>query len=135
MLSRLSGFRHLSRGRRMFSTSLMEEMFPLSMSGRDVDRRVSQELEMLGLSKENTLYAESSCVDEINRDNEDEDLSLIFAKRYGSVRASLELKHSNTHTTENNRYINWVDWADFRMLDQQDLTCSRRMFLMMDMCF
>ena len=80
MLSRLSGFRHLSRGRRTFSTSLMEEMFPLSMSGRDVDRRVSQELEMLRLSKENTLYAESSCVDEINRDNEDEDLSLIFAK-------------------------------------------------------
>ena len=64
----------------------MEEMFPLSMSGRDVDRRVSQELEMLRLSKENTLYAESSCVDEINRDNEDEDLSLIFAKRYGAVR-------------------------------------------------
>ena len=50
-----------------------------------MDEKVSHELDVLGLSNKNTLYAESTCVDEVNRDNEDEDLSLIFSKRFGSV--------------------------------------------------
>ena len=87
MMNRLCHFRHFLSRRTFSSSSLMDEMFPLIMSGKEVDEKVSHELEKLGmLSHKNTLYAESTCVDEVNRDNENEDLSLIFSKRFGSVR-------------------------------------------------
>ena len=68
---------------RRFGIHTREMFFPMTMSGRSVETKVSAKLDSLGLRKENTLYAESSCPDEINR--VDESLSLMFQKRFGSV--------------------------------------------------
>ena len=40
---------------------------------------------MLGFSKENTIFGNSSCPDEINYNDPDEAISLLMAKRWGEV--------------------------------------------------
>jgi len=72
-------------GRCFGTSSLMDKHYQLPMKGSEVDRRVGKELDSLGFSRENTLYVESSCPDEISKDNKEEDLSLILAERFGSV--------------------------------------------------
>ena len=108
----------------------MDEMFPLIMSGLEVDEKVSHELEKLGmLSHKNTLYAESTCVDEVNRDNENEDLSLIFSKRFGSVRftpmfeITLNIQKLN-HTGVSSGWIRRTSLCGTDRIQHDGVTCS-----------
>jgi hypothetical protein len=39
----------------------------------------------MGFTAENTLFADSSCPDEINHDDPDEDITSLFAKRWGEM--------------------------------------------------
>lgn len=39
----------------------------------------------MGFTDDNTLYADSSCPDEINHDDPDEDLTSLFTRRWGEV--------------------------------------------------
>ena len=39
----------------------------------------------MGFTSENTLFADSSCPDEINHDNPDEDVTALFASRWGEM--------------------------------------------------
>jgi len=50
-----------------------------------VDKLVSEYLTRLGFTAENTLFAESSCPDEVNHDNELEDITQMFQKTWGEV--------------------------------------------------
>ena len=52
--------------------------FPGALHGNDIDRLVHEKLSGLGLNAQNTLYADSSCPDEINRDNPEEDVALLL---------------------------------------------------------
>ena len=39
----------------------------------------------MGFNSENTLFADSSCPDEINHDDQEEDITLLFQNRWGEV--------------------------------------------------
>ena len=39
----------------------------------------------MGFTDDNTLFADSSCPDEINHDDPDEDITSLFQKRWGEV--------------------------------------------------
>ena len=42
-------------------------------------------LDKLGFTADNTLYADSSCPDEINHDDPGEDITSLFSNRWGEV--------------------------------------------------
>lgn len=53
------------------------------MQGHEVDSYSYFRLSKMGFNAENTLFGESSCPDEINHDNPNEDVSLLMAARWG----------------------------------------------------
>ena len=55
------------------------------MKGQDVDEAVYRKLTKLGFTAENTLFTESSCPDEVNHDDRLEDITSMFAERWGEV--------------------------------------------------
>ena len=60
-----------------YNRSIMK-YFPGSLPGHDVDICVYKKLESLGFNAQNTLFADSQCADEINRDNPKEDVALLL---------------------------------------------------------
>ena len=62
-----------------------EENFPGALTGPAAARRYIDPLLKRGFSTENTLYADSSCPDEINHDDETEDLPGLFHRFWGSI--------------------------------------------------
>ena len=46
--------------------------------GKDIDEIVHKKLESLGFTGKNTLFCDCCCPDEINHDDPEEDLSLLF---------------------------------------------------------
>jgi len=53
------------------------------MKGREVEESSYKILKELGFSQQNTLYADSSCPDEINHNGAD--ITTNFQKRWGKV--------------------------------------------------
>ena len=48
------------------------------MKGHDIEERVYLQLNKLGFTGENTLFAESTCPDEVNHDDPTEDITAKF---------------------------------------------------------
>ena len=55
------------------------------MKGTVAEEAIYTELKKLNFTAENTLFADSSCPDEINHDDPDEDITSQFSKRWGEV--------------------------------------------------
>ena len=55
------------------------------MFGHEIEEMVYIELDRLGFTPNNTLFAESTCPDEVNHDNPSEDINAIFGNRWGEV--------------------------------------------------
>ena len=56
----------------------LDKYFPGAMTGKDTEQRVYETLAPIGLTADNTLFVDCSCPDEINHDNPDEDVSILF---------------------------------------------------------
>ena len=76
--------RHLEYNSEAFIKAL-ENYFPGNMSGQNTDYLVGSVLEARGFTAANTLYADSSCPDEINHNNPAEDITSIFQHRWGEI--------------------------------------------------
>ena len=63
----------------------VKKHFDSAIPGRHVDDIVYKEIEKLGITKENTVFAQSSCPDELNHDDYNEDISRLMRNRYGEV--------------------------------------------------
>ena len=55
------------------------------MTGKEVEEKVFETMKMYEFHEENTLYTDCSCPDEINHDDPEEDISILFQKRWGEV--------------------------------------------------
>ena len=56
----------------------VDKYFPGAMTGKQAESLVAQELMRRGYNGENTLFADSSCPDEINHDDPGEDITSLF---------------------------------------------------------
>ena len=63
----------------------VEQYFNGALPGAHVDEIVYCQLEKLGISKDNAVFAQSSCPDELNHDHFNEDISRLMRSRYGGV--------------------------------------------------
>ena len=63
----------------------LRKYFPGALKGSAADRLVAAELEKRGFTDENTLFADSSCPDEINHDDPLEDITSLFQNRWGEI--------------------------------------------------
>ena len=55
------------------------------MKGCCLEEIAYKKLSAMGFTGENTLFADSSCPDEINHDDPDEDVTALFARRWGEM--------------------------------------------------
>jgi len=55
------------------------------MSGSEVEEIIYQKLSKFGFTSENTLYADSSCPDEINHNDPEEDITSLLTQRWGEI--------------------------------------------------
>ena len=62
--------RHTAEMRKVF-----QKNFPRSMTGPKAAKIIIRALDEHGFTPQNTLYADSSCPDEINHDDPEEDIS------------------------------------------------------------
>eukprot|EP00420_Gonyaulax_spinifera_P033376 CAMPEP_0197879046 /NCGR_PEP_ID=MMETSP1439-20131203/7251_1 /TAXON_ID=66791 /ORGANISM="Gonyaulax spinifera, Strain CCMP409" /LENGTH=301 /DNA_ID=CAMNT_0043498525 /DNA_START=91 /DNA_END=996 /DNA_ORIENTATION=+ len=62
-------------------TRIVQQNFPGAMKGADVNRRLMSAIRGYGLTRDNTIYGQSVCSDEINSDRGH--LSTILTKHYG----------------------------------------------------
>ena len=53
------------------------------MKGCCAEQKFAMKLFELGFTDDNTLFADSSCPDEINHDDGEEDITALFANRWG----------------------------------------------------
>lgn len=63
----------------------LDKWFPHSLNGHTAEQLVCDQLVKMGFTDENTLFADSSCPDEINHDDPDEDITSLFQKRWGEI--------------------------------------------------
>ena len=56
----------------------LKKYFPGALKGSLADKLVANELEKRGFTDDNTLFADSSCPDEINHDDPLEDITSLF---------------------------------------------------------
>lgn len=63
----------------------LDKYFKGAVKGRVAEENIYQQLKRLGFTAENTLFTDSSCPDEINHDDPDEDITSLLAKRWGEV--------------------------------------------------
>lgn len=63
----------------------LEKNFPGAMTGKQAEALIAKELNMRGYTGENTLFADSSCPDEINHDDPLEDITSLFQHRWGEI--------------------------------------------------
>ena len=59
--------------------------FPGSQSGIACEIKIFEELSIYGFKDDNTLFADCSCPDEINHDDSEDDLTLLFFRRWGEI--------------------------------------------------
>ena len=59
--------------------------FPGAMTGKQAEALIAKELTMRGYTGDNTLFADSSCPDEINHDDPLEDITSLFQHRWGEI--------------------------------------------------
>ena len=63
----------------------LKTFFPGAIAGDTLEEISYRFLAKNGFTDSNTLYCDCSCPDEVNHDNPDEDVSTIFANRWGEV--------------------------------------------------
>ena len=63
----------------------LDQWFPNCLNGHVAEQKVCDELVKLGFNADNTLFADSSCPDEINHDDPEEDITSLFQKRWGEI--------------------------------------------------
>ena len=63
----------------------LDMYFPGAMSGPECEQIVYDTLAPMGFTADNTLFTDCSCPDEINHDDPEEDISMLFAERWGEV--------------------------------------------------
>ena len=56
----------------------IDKYFPGAIKGTETEELIFNQLENLGFTDENTLFADSSCPDEICHDDPEEDISSLF---------------------------------------------------------
>ena len=56
----------------------LDKFFPGAMAGKIAEVHVASELMKTGFTDSNTLFADSSCPDEINHDDPSEDITSLF---------------------------------------------------------
>lgn len=57
----------------------LRKFFPGALKGDDAEEKIFNQLSKLGFTADNTLFADSSCPDEINHDDPEEDITSLFA--------------------------------------------------------
>lgn len=55
------------------------------MKGCKAEQMMATQLLELDFNRKNTLFADSSCPDEINHDDSEDDLTLLFFRRWGEI--------------------------------------------------
>ena len=63
----------------------INEHFYGAMKGYDAEKNMATQLLELGFTRYNSIFANSSCPDEINHDDHNNDVSLLFFKRWGEI--------------------------------------------------
>ena len=61
------------------------KFFPGAAKGKKVEQMVFTELDKMGFTNDNTLYADCSCPDEINHNDPLEDITSLFQNRWGEM--------------------------------------------------
>ena len=61
--------------------------FPAASLAPDVEMSVYKTLSGMGFTQPNTILADSSCADELNHDDTQQDITSIFRDRWGEVRS------------------------------------------------
>jgi hypothetical protein len=55
------------------------------LNGHLAEQLVADKLIQLGFTDDNTLFADSSCPDELNHDDPEEDITSLFQRRWGEI--------------------------------------------------
>ena len=63
----------------------IDKNFYGAMKASEAEQLIANKLYEEGFTKHNTLFADSSCPDEINHDDSEQDLTLLFFKRWGEI--------------------------------------------------
>jgi hypothetical protein len=63
----------------------LEREFPGAIHGIKLDQLVNRTLTKKGFTDDNTLFADSTCPDEINHNDPDTDVTSLFQKRWGEL--------------------------------------------------
>lgn len=63
----------------------LDTWFPNCKYGHDAEQLVADQLQSMGFTDQNTLFADSSCPDELNHDDPEEDVTSLFQRRWGEV--------------------------------------------------
>lgn len=58
--------------------SSIRKNFPGAMKGHEAENLIADRLFKLGFNKENTIFADSSCPDEMCHDDPEEDITSLF---------------------------------------------------------
>ena len=66
-------------------TTSVTSHFTSALPGSHVEEMVFQELSKLGITQSNTVFAQSSCPDELNHDDYAEDITNLMQHRWGEV--------------------------------------------------
>ena len=56
----------------------LQREFPGAIFGNELDELTGRELAKIGFTDDNTLFADSTCPDEINHDDPDTDVTSLF---------------------------------------------------------
>ena len=63
----------------------INKYFPGALTGRETEEAVFEVLKQHGITEDNTIFTDCSCPDEINHDDPEEDVCMLFQKRYKNV--------------------------------------------------
>lgn len=64
---------------------MQNKYFPGALAARSTESIVASKLKDLGFTAENTLFAHSTCPDDVNYDNPKEDITALFQNRWGEM--------------------------------------------------
>jgi len=63
----------------------INEHFYGAMKGYEAEKLIAAKLLERGFTRHNSLFANSACPDEINHDDPEDDLTLLFFRRWGEI--------------------------------------------------
>jgi len=63
----------------------VDTYFKSALPGSQIEELVYQQVSELGITRDNTVFAQSSCPDELNHDDYAEDITRLMRNRYGEV--------------------------------------------------